>query len=92
MSKKIGGLVSNYKLLNFDVFAEEFLRENNPRVITIIGASKIDEQLLEILRTYFMPKIESGNKTDELLIGDTPLGTFSSRIKIIYRLGLIDIS
>ena len=74
----------------FDVFVEELLAERSARPLIIIGTSKIDNLLLEILRAFLKPKLAKGNNQDELLEGDTPLGTFSSRIKICRRLGLID--
>lgn len=74
----------------FDNFADDFLCESLPRTIVIVGASKIDDLLSQILCKYLLPKTAKKNDQDELLEGDRPLATFSSRIKIIYRLGLID--
>jgi DNA-binding MltR family transcriptional regulator len=74
----------------FDSFVEDLLAEKNNRNIIIIGASKIDDLLYSILLKFFLPKPSKGKQQDELLEGDTPLGTFSSRIKILYRLGIID--
>jgi DNA-binding MltR family transcriptional regulator len=55
-----------------------------------VGASKVDDLLLEILRAFLLPTKAKGQNNDELLEGDRPLATFSSRIKICRRLGLID--
>ena len=74
----------------FDDFAEDILGENSPRIIIIVGSSKIDDFLAEIIKKGLLPKIASINEQDELLEGDYPLSTFSSRIKISYRLGFID--
>jgi hypothetical protein len=74
----------------FDNFADDFLRESLPRTIVIVGASKIEDLLLQILNKYLLPKKAKQKDQDELLEGDRPLATFSSRIKLIYRLGLID--
>jgi len=74
----------------FDNFADDFLRESLPRTIVIVGASKIDDLLMQILNIFLLPKKSKSNDQDELLEGDRPLGTFSSRIKITYRLGLLD--
>jgi hypothetical protein len=71
----------------FDSFAEDLLAERSARPLIIIGASKIDHLLSEILRVFLLPK---SSKQDELLDGDTPLSTFSARIKICRRLGLIE--
>ncbi|QFG52389.1 hypothetical protein [Chryseobacterium sp.] len=72
----------------FDDFAEDLLMEKSDRIIVIVCASKIDDLLFAILDSYLLPKI-SGKK-DDLLEGDQPLATFSSKIKATYRLGIID--
>jgi DNA-binding MltR family transcriptional regulator len=74
----------------FDTFVEDLLGEKNSRPIVIIGASRIDDLLYKILNKYFLPKSSKKSDSDELLEGDRPLATFSSRIKIAYRLGIID--
>jgi hypothetical protein len=76
----------------FDQFAEELLRERNARPLIIVGAAKVDGLLLEIVGGFLLPKRANGNQNDELLEGDTPLATFSARIKICHRLGLIDVT
>ena len=74
----------------FDEFAEDLLGERTARPLIIIGASKVDNLLLQILNVYLLPKRAKAKEQDELLEGDRPLGTFSARIKMCYRLGLID--
>lgn len=74
----------------FDNFADDFIRESVPRSIIIVGSSRIDDLLCQILCEYMLPKTSATKEQDELLEGDKPLATFSSRIKIVYRLGLID--
>lgn len=74
----------------FDSFAEDLLAERSARPLLIVGASKIDHLLFEMLRVFLLPKIAKGKNQDELLEGDTPLATFSARIKMCRRLGLID--
>ena len=74
----------------FDDFAEDLLAERSARPLIIIGAAKIEQLLFEMLNTFLLPKRIRGKEQDELLIGDTPLATFSARIKICHRLGLID--
>jgi len=72
----------------FDSFVEDLLGEKLERPLIIVGASKIDDLLLSILsKLLFIPK---KNDEDDLLKGDNPLSTFSSRIKLVYRLGIID--
>jgi len=74
----------------FDIFADDLLAERSARPLVIIGASKVDHLLSEILRIFLLPKIAKTKDQDELLDGDTPLATFSARIKLCRRLGLID--
>lgn len=74
----------------FDDFADGLQVERTPRSLFIIGASKIDYLLAEILRAYLLPKSTKAKDQDELLEGDMPISTFSSRIKLCRRLGLID--
>jgi hypothetical protein len=74
----------------FDIFAEDLLAERSARPLVIIGASKVDHLLLEILRSLLLPKRNKVNDQDELLEGDSPIGTFSARIKLCRRLGLVD--
>lgn len=74
----------------FDAFAEDLLGERAPRSLIIIGASKIDDLLLQILTQHLLSKKAKPKDQDELLEGDRPLATFSARIKLTYRLGLID--
>lgn len=74
----------------FDLFADELQRERHARPLIIIGASKIDGLLLEIMNGFLLPKRAKVKEPDELLEGDHPLATFSARIKICHRLGLID--
>ena len=78
------------RTLNFDDFADELLAEKQPRALVILACAKIDVQLLGLITPSLLPKIAKANEQDELLEGDNPLATFSSRIKICRRLGLID--
>jgi hypothetical protein len=74
----------------FDVFAEDLLAERSVRPLIIIGASKTETLLFEMLNTFLLPKRVRPREQDELLEGDTPLATFSARIKVCHRLGLVD--
>ena len=73
---------------HFDDFADALRVERGMRPLFIVGASRIDDLLLEILRTYHLPKLSAGKNEDELLEGEKC--TFSTRIKMCRRLGLID--
>ena len=75
---------------SFDAFADDLLAERSARSLIIVGASKVDDLLLEVLRTFLLPAKKTGRSNDELLEGDRPLATLSSRIKMCRRLGLID--
>ena len=74
----------------FDEFVDELLKERHARPLIIVGASKVDNLLFEILNLFLLPKRARTNDVDELLEGDRPLATFSARIKLCYRLGIID--
>jgi hypothetical protein len=74
----------------FDAFAEDLLGERTARPLVIVGTSKVDNLLFEILSSNLLPKRAKKKDQDELLEGDRPLATFSARIKMCYRLGLID--
>ena len=67
-------------------FASEFKKETD-RAAVILGAAQLDLALFQLLDAHFLP-VTSGK--DELLDGDSPLATFSARINICYRIGLID--
>lgn len=69
----------------FSKFLKEFQAETD-RGAALVGVALLDEQLLELLKSYLLKKKQS----KELLEGGTaPLGTFSARIKASYCLGLI---
>lgn len=70
----------------FELFAKEF-KEESDRAAVILGTAQLDLLLMQLLESTLLP-VTSGK--DELLDGDSPLATFSSRINISYRLGLID--
>src|SRR5919205_315616 len=73
-------------LEQFEQFVVEFKGETD-RAAVILGAAKLDYILYQILQKYLIPNVGS---RDELLEGDSPLSSFSSKINICYRLGLID--
>ncbi len=74
----------------FDAFADDVIGERSGRLLVIIGSSKVDDLLFEILNLYLLPKRSKASDQDELLDGDRPLSSFSARIKMCCRLGLID--
>jgi len=74
------------ELPEFADFIAEFNSESD-RAAAIIGAAKIDLLLCKTLEKIL---IKPGIKKDNLLDNDSPIGTFSARINLIYRLGIID--
>lgn len=77
-------------MASFDDFAEDLLGERAFRPLLIVGASKVDSLLVDMLKLRLLPQKNKLKDGDELLEGDNPLSTFSSRIKMAYRLGLLD--
>jgi len=67
-------------------FWEDKVKEND-RSLAIIGAALIDEQLEELLASFF---IEQPKTTGFLLSPTGPLGAFGVRNQLAYALGLID--
>jgi hypothetical protein len=79
-------LFSQAELDEFLAFVQEFVGESD-RAAVILGAAKIDTQLYQILQKVLVPQPSSG---DDLLDTERPLSSFSSRINMVYRVGLID--
>ena len=67
-------------------FLEEFAGESD-RAAVILSAIEIDNGLKRMLEKYLFP---CANSTDPLFSNNGPLGTFSSKIDMCFRLGLID--
>jgi hypothetical protein len=70
----------------FNRFTNEFKSESD-RAAVILGASQLDILLYQLLEAFLLPNASS---SDELLEGDSPLATFSARINVCFRLGLIN--
>ena len=85
MAKKV--VISLHYHDEFQELIEEFKKESD-RATVILSAAKLDAQLYLLLSKVLKP---ASSNQDELLDGDGPLGTFSSKINIAQRLGLIDI-
>jgi hypothetical protein len=86
MSDKAGNdELPDHDFLAFRQFMDEFRGESD-RAAVVLGAAKLDLLLYQMLQRFFRP---STSKSDELLDGDSPLGTFSAKITIAHRLGLI---
>ena len=72
--------------LAYNDFMIEFVGESD-RAAVILGAAKIEALLGALLNRHLLP---CPGSHDDLLEGDSPLATFSSRIRICNRLGIID--
>jgi mannitol operon repressor len=70
----------------FSAFLHEFQSETD-RGAALVGAAMIDERLSGTLRSFMVSKSAAAQMLEET---GAPLGTFSSRIKATYALGLID--
>ncbi|EHR39385.1 mannitol operon repressor [Alishewanella jeotgali KCTC 22429] len=66
---------------------EEEFKGDSDRAAAIVGASYLDELLREIILEYLVEDTSKNNK--ELFSGNGPLSTFSSRINLSYRFGII---
>lgn len=66
---------------------EEEFKGDSDRAAAIVGASYLDELLREILLGYLVEDTRKNNK--ELFSGNGPLSSFSSRINLSYRFGVI---
>ncbi|BDS07399.1 hypothetical protein NT6N_24390 [Oceaniferula spumae] len=80
---KAGEILKYLKLL---VFSGR-LHQEGERAAMIIGVSKVDNLLCDLIKLQLIaPK----TKQDNLFDPDRPLGSFSSRITLASRMGLID--
>lgn len=70
----------------FSELMDEFVAESN-RAAVVLGAAKLDALLYAVIDRFLIP---SPTGSDDLLDGDAPLATFSSRICLCHRLGFID--
>src|SRR5690348_13100633 len=71
-----------------DLLHQEFSKETD-RAAVIVAASMLDELLRTILVARLVPV---SSATDELFDGaNAPVGTFSARIEMAYRVGLVSV-
>lgn len=69
-----------------DIFQKEFAKESD-RAAVILTASIMDNALHELLKNYFVP---NASTNDDMFDGsNAPLSTFSAKITIAHRVGLI---
>lgn len=67
-------------------FLEEFKNESD-RAAVILAGAKLDLLLYQLIQKCLKP---CTSRSDELLDGDAPLGSFSARIAMAHRLSLVD--
>lgn len=71
---------------NFHFLIEEFKKETD-RAAVILASALIDEALTSILKSHLVP---IPNATDNFFErSNAPLSTFSSKIDMVYRLGIV---
>lgn len=75
-------------LTDFAKFIKEFADETD-RAAAVLGAANLESILEKLLISYFLP-FESEREKNEFFSSNGPLGTFSSRIRMVYRLKIID--
>jgi hypothetical protein len=63
------------------------LAKEGERAAVVLGASRADSLLEELLKAALRPHPGS---SDNLFDPDRPLGTFSARISLAFRMGLVD--
>lgn len=78
--------IDSFELQLSKLWHSEFSAESD-RAAVILGASKVDQLLRELLVKKFLP---NPTGQDELFDSDKPISTFSARINVAHRLGLID--
>ena len=84
--EKIAYRMSERILDEFKEFYVEYSKESDKAAV-IMGIEKLDNLLFQILNKIFMP---NPSQKDDLFDTDAPISTFSAKINICYRLGIID--
>ncbi|MGZ5857341.1 MAG: hypothetical protein ACXWJK_08895 [Burkholderiaceae bacterium] len=84
--------VSPKKQIVIDVLSDVFrltksLLDESERASVILGAARLDVDLEKLLKQVLLPH---PGGSDPLFEGDRMLGTFSAKIALAYRLGLIN--
>lgn len=77
-----------FDISGFTTFIYDFLNESD-RASVVLGAAKLDSLLEKLLESYLLP-FDSKRDRDDIFSFNGPLGTFSSRIQMVYRLRILD--
>lgn len=80
--------VEIHQITAFQEFVEQFKSETD-RAAVILGAAKLDYLLFQLIDKKL---VVNYSKEDDLLDDGRPLASFSARICLAYRLGIIDSS
>lgn len=73
---------------HWDDFLDEELKSESDRACVILAAALLDSALETLLKSHLLP---SSSASDPFFDhANAPLSTFSARIEMAYRLGLID--
>ncbi|WP_417368666.1 MltR family transcriptional regulator [Gelidibacter japonicus] len=75
---------------NLNSFHEQFNYQDNDRAIVIVGIAFIEDLLLYCLESFF-PEYENNKSTVYRMLNHSGvLGTYSSKVNMLYCLGFID--
>lgn len=64
------------------------LKKESERSAVVLGAERVNVEVEELLKAFLLP---SRNSKDKLFENDGALATFSRKVEMAYRLGLIDL-
>ena len=84
--EKFAYRMSERILDEFKEFYVEYSKESDKAAV-IMGIEKLDNLLFQILNKILIP---NPSQKDDLFVTDMPLSTFSSKINLCYRLGIVD--
>ena len=84
--EKFAYRMSERILDEFKEFYHEYSKESDKAAV-IMGIEKLDNLLFQILNKILIP---NPSQKDDLFDTDAPLSTFSSKINLCYRLGILD--
>jgi hypothetical protein len=68
-------------------FCEDVMKGENDRTAIIVATSMLEMQLEDLLKAVLQPKRK---QDDELFAPERPLSTFSAKISLSHRLGVLD--
>jgi hypothetical protein len=85
-SKEPNQQIAQSQIVAFEQFVKQF-KEESDRAAVILAVSKLDSILYQLLSRFLMA---SSSTKDDLFDGDSaPLSTFSAKILMCHRLGII---